>query len=84
MAPCPPRAYQACSSGLVVASMKYGRPTLAASSPRMRRLGSASPIGFQLASGRIGNAAMPAASRARWTSVCVRGLSARIDQCEYA
>ena len=48
----------------------------------MRKLGSASPAGFQLASGRIGSAAIPAASSTMWTTVCARGFNVRIDQWE--
>ena len=46
MAPLRRRAYQAWSSGPVVESTKYGSPTVTASNPRIRQIGSFGRGGF--------------------------------------
>ncbi len=51
MAPWRRRAYQAWSSGPVVESTKYGRPTVTASTPRMRKIGWSGAAGLQAALG---------------------------------
>jgi hypothetical protein len=49
-------------SGLVEASRKYGRPTVAPRRSRMRATGFSSPAGFQCSAGMMGSVASAAMS----------------------
>ena len=74
MAPLYRRAYQACASGPVVERRKYGNPTVTASSPRMRRIGSSGPDGFQPAEGKMGSARTLTTNSDECTIICARGF----------
>ena len=63
MAPWNRRAYHACSRGPVVDSRKYGRPTVTASNPRIRSVGSSPPVGFHEVLGYTGSASALTSSR---------------------
>src|SRR5437762_1534596 len=78
------RTYQACSSGLVAESRKYGSPMVAASSARIRRVGSPTSDGFQCGEGRMGSSAALAASSATCTPIWVFSFRKRIEKCAYA
>ena len=73
------RQYQDCSSGVVVDSRKYGRPIVAASSSRMRSVGSSSPCGFQVEDARIGSDSSETAS-STMCSVVWRRTPSRVVQ----
>jgi hypothetical protein len=62
------RADQACSSGLFAASRKYGKPTAAPRSSRIRVTGSSVPTGFHASFGAIGSVASAATRSAVWIS----------------
>ena len=75
------RANQACTSGLVAESRRYGSPTAAPSSSRMALTGSSSPSGFQLSAGAIGSVAAAAASSAMCRIAWLRGASFALEAC---
>ena len=75
--------YHACNSGPVEDSNKYGRPIVAASSPRIRSVGFESASGFQEGDGLIGNNIRHASSSAICRYACCLGFRYRMEQNEY-
>jgi hypothetical protein len=66
---------QACTSGPVVDSMKYGRPTQAIKVAAMARPGSVAASDADAGPGRMGSAAIAATSSTTCTRLCHTGRS---------
>ena len=64
------RANQACTSGPVDERMKYGKPTLASSNVRMRRVGCVPSAGFQAVLGVMGSVHAASTSKPTCNHVC--------------
>ncbi len=76
------RVNQRCSNGPVADSTKYGPPTVAASSNKIRSDGSTSEAVFHAAAfGRIGRKNSDAASKPKCTAVSRRALERDASQC---
>jgi hypothetical protein len=76
------RKYHACNSGLVVASRKYGSPTVLDRSRRMRRAGSPSPL-FHAGDAITGRLRRLKASKLTWMKACCPMVAHRVSACAY-
>jgi len=76
------RANQACNSGPVVDSTKYGNPIDTVSNPRMRKVGFSAPSGFQSRLGAIGISSKLMTSKLPCTRLWREGVRYRTTQCE--
>jgi hypothetical protein len=76
------RRYHTCNSGLVVASRKYGRPTVVDRSKRTRRAGSPSPL-FHAGDAITGRLTRLKASKPTWMKACCQTVAHRVSACAY-
>ena len=76
------RRYHTCNSGLVVASRKYGRPTVVDRSRRTRRAGSPSPL-FHAGDAITGRLTRLKASKPTWMKACCQTVAHRVSACAY-
>ena len=76
-------ATQACTKGPVVESKKYGSPTVANNSNKMRTEGSVSGSGFQWSPATMGNQAKEINTKTVCKMACLRWSRRRTTQSVY-